>query len=156
MKFRNSRTEALLQPFHFYKDSKTQPQFGFDTDINNIVRGMTSTLPVREALSQTIDEVKRFSPDMYENALFIKSEAENSFNRLPSNVREFFNNNPRKMLEFLSDSKNDAKAVELGLKYIDSVDKFQSDLINTISQTAEKSVQTAEKSVTLDKESSGG
>ena len=72
LKFRTSRSEPMLQPFHFNKDSKVQEQFAYDCDINNIVAGMTSPLPMREPIS---DEVKVLTPDAYEKALYTKAQA---------------------------------------------------------------------------------
>lgn len=122
--FRTSRSKPLFVPYHFNKDSKTQAQFAFDTDINNIIAGMTAPLPVRDPVSTT-EEMKKFSPDMYEQALFVKAEAENRFFSLPSNVREFFENNPKNMLEFVSNPENTEKCIELGLMISKEASEFQ-------------------------------
>ena len=155
MKFRNSRSEALLQPFHFQKDSKVQEQFAYDCDINNIVAGMTSPMPIRQPVS---DEVRKFSPDMYEQALLIKAKAENAFMELPSEVRTFFENNPKNMLEFISKPENKAKCVELGLMSVDVdktfLNKLDSKLDKVITNSAEKAEKTAP--AVIPKESQGG
>lgn len=130
MKFRTSRSSALLQPFHFNKESKVQAQFAYDCDINNIVAGMTSPMPINE--NPISDEVKVFSPDMYEQALYTKATAENAFMQLPSNVRTFFDNNPGKMLSFISDPKNTDKCIELGLmsRKTDDIKELNANLKN--------------------------
>ena len=144
MKFRNSRSEALLQPFHFQKDSKVQEQFAYDCDINNIVAGMTSPMPIRQPVS---DEVRKFSPDMYEQALLTKAKAENAFMELPSDVRTFFDNNPKNMLEFISKPENQSKCIELGLMSVDVdktfLNKLDSKLDKVITNSAEKAEKTA-------------
>lgn len=151
MKFRTSRSEPLLQPFHFQKDSKVQEQFAYDCDINNIVAGMTAPLPMREPIS---DEVKMLTPDAYEKALYAKAEAENAFMQLPSETRTFFNNNPKNMLEFIQNPENADKCVELGLMTVrqeDNLTKLNNNLDKIINNSAEKTVETV-----IPKESQGG
>lgn len=142
MKFRTSRSEPLLQPFHFKKDSKVQEQFAFDCDINNIVAGMTAPFPMREPIS---DEVKMLTPDAYEKALYAKAEAENAFMQLPSETRTFFKNNPKNMLEFIQNPENVDKCVELGLMVVrneDNLTKLNNNLDKIIKNSAEKTVET--------------
>lgn len=134
MKFRTSRSEPLLQPFHFQKDSKVQEQFAYDCDINNIVAGMTSPLPIREPIS---DEVKKFTPDAYEKALYMKAAAESAFMELPSETRTFFENNPKNMLEFISKPENQEKCIELGLMKVND-DKT---LINNLNKNLDKVIK---------------
>lgn len=158
MKFRTSRSEAMLQPFHFQKDSMVQEQFAYDCDINNIVAGMTSPMPMRQPVS---DEVKKFSPDMYEQALLTKAKAENAFMELPSEVRTFFENNPKNMLEFISKPENQAKCIELGLMKVnedkiifDNLTSLNNNLGKVITNSAEKAEKTAP--AVIPKESQGG
>lgn len=152
MKFRTSRSEPLLKPFHFQKDSKVQEQFAYDCDINNIVAGMTSPLPMREPIS---DEVKKFSPDAYEQALYTKAAAESAFMELPSETRTFFENNPKNMLEFISKPENQEKCIELGLMKVNEdktlVNNLNKNLDKVIKNSAEKTVETV-----TPKESQGG
>lgn len=142
MKFRTSRSEPMLQPFHFQKDSMVQEQFAYDCDINNIVAGMTSPMPMRQPVS---DEVKKFSPDMYEQALLTKAKAENAFMELPSDVRTFFENNPKNMLEFISKPENQAKCIELGLMNVDENKVFLNKLNNSLDKVIKNSAEKTEK-----------
>lgn len=143
MKFRTSRSEPLVQPFHFNKDSKVQEQFAFDCDINNIVAGMTSPLPMREPIS---DEVKVLTPDSYEKALYTKAAAESAFMELPSETRTFFENNPKNMLEFISKPENQEKCIELGLMKVNEektvLNNLNNNLDKVIKNSAEKTVET--------------
>ena len=160
MKFRTSRSEPLLQPFHFKKDSKVQEQFAYDCDINNIVAGMTSPLPMREPIS---DEVKKFTPDAYEQALYTKAAAESAFMELPSETRTFFENNPKNMLEFISKPENQAKCIELGLMKVNEDKTLVNNLNNNLDKVIKNSADvamnnTSDKTVktVTPKESQGG
>lgn len=113
MKFRTSRSPAYVKPFHFNKESRVQEQFAYDCDINNIVNGMTAPMPIRTI--PDVEEIKKFTPDMYEQALLTKAAAENAFNDLPSSTRIFFDNDPAKMLAFIGNPENAEKCIELGL-----------------------------------------
>lgn len=151
LKFRNSRSGALIQPYHFKNDSKVQPQFAYDCDINNIVSGMAMPTEYRQPIS---DEVKFLTPDMYEKALYAKASAENAFMELPSDVRSFFNNNPKNMLEFISNPANQQKCIELGLMTINEDKTMLGKLNDTLSKVAESSSKTVE--TVIPKESQGG
>lgn len=52
----------------------------------------------------------------YDQALMIVKQAQEAFKELPSATRKFFDNDPQKLSEFVANPKNNAKAVELGLK----------------------------------------
>ena len=152
MKFRTSRSEPLFQPFHFKKDSKVQEQFAYDCDINNIVAGMTSPLPMREPIS---DEVKKFTPDAYEQALYTKAAAESAFMELPSETRTFFENNPKNMLEFISKPENQEKCIELGLMKVNEDKTLINNLNNNLDKIVKNSSDKTVETVTP-KESQGG
>ena len=145
----------MLQPFHFQKDSMVQEQFAYDCDINNIVAGMTSPLPIRQPIS---DEVKKFSPDMYEQALLTKAKAENAFMELPSDVRTFFKNDPKNMLDFISKPENQEKCIELGLMKVDENKTFLNNLNNNLDKVIKNSAEKTEKTApaVIPKESQGG
>lgn len=142
MKFRTSRSEPLLQPFHTQLDSRVQEQFAYDCDINNIVAGMTAPLPIREPVS---DEVRQFTPDMYEKALYTKAAAESAFMVLPSDVRTFFDNNPGKMLSFVSDPANTDKCIELGLMKVDKSAKYNAEMLQNIKELNSKTNSVVDK-----------
>lgn len=144
MKFRTSRSEALLQPFHTQLDSRVQEQFAYDCDINNIVSGMTAPLPIREPVS---DEVRQFTPDMYEKALYTKAAAESAFMELPSDVRTFFGNDPAKMLSFIGDPANTEKCVELGLMKVNESAKYNAELLQNIKELNTKTNSVGDISV---------
>nr|QJB19349.1 MAG: internal scaffolding protein [Microvirus sp.] len=51
----------------------------------------------------------------YQSALALVSDAKDMFDNLPSSVRDFFANDPARLLAFVNDESNHDKAVELGL-----------------------------------------
>lgn len=91
--------------------SLTQQSFGYETDINNIVKGM---VPTTVNNKQPLFGVK-IDPNSYTEALNVIADAKSKFEELPSHVRQEFDNDPHKLLEFVNDDKNYDKAVKLGL-----------------------------------------
>lgn len=96
----------------FEKPSLTQQSFGYECDINNIVRGCESSLAPNRIQPQfnTVYDVNSM-----QNALVSYADAKSNFELLPSNVREEFNNDPLKLVKFLDNPKNRDRAIELGL-----------------------------------------
>lgn len=94
--------------------SMTQQQHKDEVDINTIARnfGLTGQLPRPVYLPTFADfsEVEDF-----QSALHTIQRAENSFYAMPSRVRERFQNDPQKFLEFTSDSRNADEIRALGL-----------------------------------------
>ena len=96
-------------------ESKVQKDMQDETDISNILEkyGRTGMLPVMENPGMYDD----FSdiPD-YQEAQNRIRRADEAFNALPSKLREKFENDPAKMIQFLSDKENTKEAIKLGLK----------------------------------------
>jgi len=102
----------------FKGKGRTQQQFKKDADINNIMKKYRKTgllmdpnvVPTRKPMFGDFvgfDFVSMFNKIKDINA---------AFDRLPAKTREFFDNNPSALLDFMADDKNNEKAVELGLK----------------------------------------
>lgn len=94
--------------------SRTQQQFAEESDINTIVNRFLKTgqLPDNVRVPQYGDftEVMDFQTAM--NAV---REAQESFDRLPGQMRARFHNDPQELLEFVSDADNYDEALKLGL-----------------------------------------
>lgn len=94
--------------------SLTKQAFAEECDINTIVRrfGITGQLPenVRMPTYGDYTDVVDFKTAMDAMAL-----ARESFEAMPAQVRERFENDPQKFVEFCSDEKNRDEAVKLGL-----------------------------------------
>lgn len=96
------------------EDNLTQQQHKEECDINTIVRnfGLTGQLPTAVYLP-TFDDFTEVQD--FQSALHTIQRAEASFMAMPSNVRERFQNNAQKFLEFTSDSRNADELRALGL-----------------------------------------
>ena len=91
----------------------TQQEFGYCLDINNIVEG--SYNPFVEEPSKVAEGMKVFSPNKIQEGMYQVAESKSLFNELPSKIRDRFDNNPVKLLEFLGNEKNREEAIALGL-----------------------------------------
>lgn len=85
-------------------------------DINKIMSRFEKTgllgdgLTARQPIYGDFTEVKD-----YHQMLIAVKNVERAFNTLTANVRNRFDNDPQKLINFLEDPKNNAEAVELGL-----------------------------------------
>lgn len=115
MEFQHAYSEAFRGSDLECKDaSLTQQQFKDDVDINVLLERfkITGQMPEGVVMPQYGDF--RGVAD-YRSAVDAVRKADNSFMDLPANVRNRFDNDPQKLLEFVSDDKNRAEAERLGL-----------------------------------------
>lgn len=94
--------------------TRTQQSMQDECDINTIVRrfGLTGQLPDNARAPQYIDFEGVFD---FQTAMNAVLEAERAFMDFPAETRKFFDNDPQQMLQFVSDTNNRDKAIELGL-----------------------------------------
>lgn len=102
-------------------ESRTRQEFAAESDINRLVERFRDTGSFYDPLTTAkAGKLQPFFGDFtevpdYQSALNIVIEAENSFASLPSKVRDRFDNDPQKLIDFVSDEKNREEAIELGL-----------------------------------------
>lgn len=99
------------------EESLTKQSFKDECDVNNIVALYARTqdaslLNARLAAGQFADLPAGFE---YQDALNLVVEGRQAFEALPSKIRERFNNDPAKFLEFMADAENQDEAIKLGL-----------------------------------------
>jgi phage internal scaffolding protein len=98
----------------FPSASLTEQSHGPKCNINAIMARArrTQTVPVyhRQATFGDFTGVED-----YQTALNKVIEAERDFMKLPAEIRKEFNNDPAKLIEFMSDDKNYKRAQEIGL-----------------------------------------
>lgn len=103
-----------VRGIRFTEASKTKQSFKEECDINTIVKrfGVTGVLPssVRMPTYGDFTDVGDFR-----EAMEAIRTANESFAEMPSEVRERFQNDPAKFVDFCSDEKNLPEARKLGL-----------------------------------------
>lgn len=120
MKFGNRfERKRVLTPVDSSKNL-VLTDFKRESDINHIVNQYvtTGTLPTirGNAFKKRFPQFGDFTNCTdFQSIQFTLKESESAFMTLSSRIRERFNNDPAKLIEFLSDSKNREEAEELGL-----------------------------------------
>lgn len=95
---------------------RTKQEFKNECDINSIMKHWESTGLLAHA-SATPPTYGDFNSEIdYQSALNAIISAEESFNDLPSEIRDRMGNDPGRLIDFLSDPDNHDEAVKLGLK----------------------------------------
>lgn len=103
----------------FHKPSLTKQYFKAECDINGIIKRFNGSLG-RDFLDTYQGFVDSSFGDAtnavnYQDAHALISQASEAFSALPAKVRERFNNDPARFLDFMGDSRNLAEMKSLGL-----------------------------------------
>ena len=112
----NSYKESLGQVFEL--PSMTQQHFRDECDINNIIARyeQTGMLTDPTHISNRMYEFGDYSAVQdYQDSLNCVIAAREMFDSLPSKIRERFNYDPSRLLQFLGDESNRDEAIRLGL-----------------------------------------
>lgn len=115
MNFQHAYSESFRGSDLECKDpSLAQQQFKDDVDINVLLERfkVTGVMPQSVMLPQYGDFR---GVDDYRSAQDAIRKAHNAFMDLPAKLRARFDNDPQKLLEFVSDDKNRDEAIKLGL-----------------------------------------
>lgn len=96
------------------EDTPTQQSFKDECDINVMLVkfSVTGQLPDNVRVPQYIDFEETFD---FHSSMNVIRAAQESFAAMPADVRERFNNDPGKFLEFANDASNYDEAVKMGL-----------------------------------------
>lgn len=92
--------------------SRTQQHELPDSDIQKIVARSIETGILPERRELTYGDLR---VNDYKEALDKVTRAQQDFDELPSKLRDRFRNDPKELIQFLSDSKNREEAEQLGL-----------------------------------------
>lgn len=110
----SSDQNSLDTGIEFTEPSLTKQSFSEDADINTIVErfGLTGEMPNNFAMPtySDYDEVVDF-----QTAMNTVRAAGEQFLTLPPTLRERFQNDPQRLMAFLSDETNRQAAIDLGL-----------------------------------------
>ena len=97
--------------------SRTKQSFKTSADINTVIARHTAMQPQnpthvieRAALYADVSEIGD-----YHSSLNKVLNADRAFMTLPAKIRARFNNDPAQLIDFLSDQKNEAEAIQLGI-----------------------------------------
>lgn len=120
----------------FTKPSRTQQQFKDETDINNIMARYEQTGQITH-IQHRVGQYADFSGSqtLFESMLLVQ-DAQQMFLQLPAQLRNRFENDPVKLLQFLEDKNNRDEAIKLGL--IDKQSENDSTVINDDDLTTTK------------------
>jgi phage internal scaffolding protein len=124
-------------------DGLTEQNHKDETDINNIVRKYNKT-----GLIDHLNQFEKQYGDMtgfdYQDAMNTVAAANTMFEGLPSAIRNQFDNDPAKFINFVDDEANADKLVEMGLakpKVITPVDEGSNEPVEAVT-TAETEAKT--------------
>jgi len=124
-------------------DGLTEQNHKDETDINNIVRKYNKT-----GLIDHLNQFEKQYGDMtgydYQDAMNTVAAANTMFEGLPSAIRNKFDNDPAKFINFVDDESNADKLVEMGLakpKVSTPVDEGSKEPVEAV-KTAETEVKT--------------
>lgn len=96
-------------------ESLTQQQFKKECDVNFIVESAQKTGFIAHTASGTPSWGDFGDATDFHSAKNYLIEAENAFMSLDAKIRARFDNDPSKLLDFLTDTSNIEEAIELGL-----------------------------------------
>lgn len=96
--------------------SLTKQSFKEECDINEILRRAMNGQDVSGSLNARVARYGDFTNvPSYQEALDVVSRAEGMFMELDADLRARFQNDPAKLLEFISDDRNRDEAIKIGL-----------------------------------------
>jgi phage internal scaffolding protein len=113
MKFKKAYDSVRYQTV-MSGESLTEQSHKASTDINNIVNKYART-GVLEHRNEYRGEYGFCDGKTFQEAMFTVQKARDMFNELPSHVRQKFDQNPAKFLDFVQNPENAKQMVEMGL-----------------------------------------
>lgn len=96
--------------------SLTQQQFKEECDVNNILAKYKKTGMISHINKHQGNFGDFSSVEDYQTSLDKLTTAQDSFNHLPSELRNRFENDPAKLIEFLQSKENYEESIKLGLR----------------------------------------
>lgn len=111
-----TRYEVPPSPsIEFVEPSMTEQHFKDECDINTIVKSYQATGVLPQGNREPLfGDFAEFPTDLQASQQYF-DDASQRFMELPATLRREFDNDPVKLLAFLQDDNNRARAIELGL-----------------------------------------
>lgn len=113
MEFFHAYSEFVREQVTCLDESLADQSQAIDCDINVLVKRFGVVPPSAYVPRQAIEDF--VTPMDYQTAVATLDQASESFETLPSEVRERFKNDPFELLSFVADDKNRDEAMKLGL-----------------------------------------
>ncbi|AXL14980.1 internal scaffolding protein [Microviridae sp.] len=114
-KFKTAYGDRTRHGFETKGESLTQQSHAAAADVRNIIKQYDRTGLIAN-VNKGIAQYGDYSEiNEYAEALNMVRDAEQSFQEVPSHIREQFNNNAGLFFEFATDPKNSEKMIEMGL-----------------------------------------
>ena len=133
-------------PEIIFDESLTEQSHQSACDINNIVSAATSNPML---LADPAPDRKVFrdfsSGDNYLELQNQLCEAQSTFNDLPSDIRDYFENSPAKVVDFVSDPNNALQSHEMGLITPDENSLDALKIVNDVSDNQETKISLESK-----------
>lgn len=101
---------------YYPERSKAKPEFAKDANINRLMAKYKRTGIIDPLIYRDMKYGDFASGSDFAEMAIKVTDAQEEFLSLPSHIRNRFQNNPVKLLDFLADPKNDEEAIKLGLK----------------------------------------
>jgi len=96
------------------KPSRTKQEHAESTDIYNMLNRFQKTGEIRtNGVQPMYGDFSQIGD--YRQAREMLAETEENFLKLPSKIRDRFQNDPAKLIDFVADNKNREEAIKLGL-----------------------------------------
>jgi len=103
------------QGLEFRNPSRTKQSFRAESDINNIMRRFEKTGILPDLIKSDPKYGDFSTAPSYQESLHLVMKAHAQFESLSSKIRDRFNNDPERFLNFASDPSNTDEMVRLGL-----------------------------------------
>lgn len=113
--FRSAYSGSKRVPTVIEGASMTQQSFKDECDINVLMSRYMKTGILPENINQAAGQFLDCDVQDFQYAMQLVAGAQSLFNNLPSSIRNRFDNDPARLLAFVSDDNNRAEAHKLGL-----------------------------------------
>ena len=108
--------EHKSEPQNTTGESLTQQQFKEECDVNHILAKYRKTNMITHLNKHQGQYGDFATAEDYQETLHRVMQAQDSFQQIPADVRARFNNDPARLIDFLSKPENNDEAIKLGLR----------------------------------------
>jgi len=114
LQFRHAYSPQLRVSIKFKGSGLTKQEFKDESDINQIMARYMRTGLI-DNVTNKLPQFQDLDGQTFTDAMQIVAESKSLFADLPSSIRNEFENNPAKFLDFVHDPENRPRMAEMGL-----------------------------------------